>query len=403
MQILPTDSTKLGSRKHWFIKQAKLTKDAPQYIKENVMKTPLTLKLTLIVGLLTGYSVYAQTPSSALPAVPSPLMASLQNLQHKEAVKKMYSDDEVDLSTLNPILQSVVDRVLANEDQVEWVKPTFDTQQSSLRNEHIVYSMSGKVKNVQWGGDAIAKAGADFSTDRTSWQTGINVKTQAEIDTDVLAALRFAGQKAHDHTVNNNIKQYKERFLVLETRLSNVTSINDLYGILQDSQQLSLDYISFLMKEKQDNIDCAYNYQCGEVSVDPYGNRQVDMNYVAWERIDLRDLANARAATEGLKVAMNENRTRIDVQIGSPIAIVNDDDTAEVKSMSLSIASQAVSAELSIFASVSIDDLNQMHHDLVTSGNKVNANDPQTMNDLESNLRKGLAKFKKVINGTVNE
>jgi len=367
------------------------------------MKTPLTLKLTLVVGLLTGYSVFAQTPSSAIPAVPSPLMASLQNLQHQEAVRKMYTDDEVDLATLNPILQSVVDQVLANEDQVEWVKPTFDTKLSSLRNERIVYSMTGKVKNTQWGGDAVAKAGADFSTDRTSWQTGVSVKTQAEIDTDVLAALRFAGKTTYDHIQKQtNIRQYKERFLVLAQRLSSVASINDLYSIIQDSRQASLDYISFLMKERQDNIDCAYDYQCGDVTVDPYGNRQVDMTYVAYERLNLRDLAVARDASEGLNLVMNSDQSQIDLKMGAPITFVNFDDVSKIKSMTLSIAAQSLSAELGVFANVSIKDLDQMHHDLVTSGNKVNANDAQTMTDLESTLRNGLAEFKKAINGTAH-
>ena len=186
---------------------------------------------------------------------------------------------EVDFQKVNPVMQVLLDSVVAGDDLVDYAMPRFDEKFSNFKSEKLKYDLKGGVKNTPWldGGKAEVGASVSFVADRSVNHLGIALALDSTVNTDVLALFRYSALIALRKIVDD--PEFGARKIGLLRRLSVVTSLEEVSTLLQAGKRLLNDGL-------QSEIDRQYQFikdlKAGKYNED--GNEQWVQSEVKWRK-----------------------------------------------------------------------------------------------------------------------
>ena len=183
---------------------------------------------------------------------------------------------KIDFKAVDPVIQSLVDAVIAADDTVDYTMPRFDEKVSNLRENRLKYDAEGSIKDTPWlkGGRATVTASATFEVDATeSHDTSIPIwggtqvahytqtEATARVQTDVLAFFRYWAGMALEKGDFNDPK-YAERAKAHLKRLGVATSLDEVYNIIYSARKLSLEPIQDELTKMIASRECAKSFAC---------------------------------------------------------------------------------------------------------------------------------------------
>jgi hypothetical protein len=212
-----------------------------------------------------------------------------------------FANDRLDFRTVNPAIQSIVDTVIAADENLDWTYPKFDPAYSSIEKERVKYDLTARLKTVPWSeaGDARVVGSQSSKADHTAGHEGIVTTAQATVKTDVLSLIRYSARIAlgKRQEVNPNFDARIDAHL---ERLSTTRSLDEVYELLQSGRVLALDMIDAQAAHDQKWLEMA---QAGQG--DPFQAEQA-----------LKNDARVRKQIEGIKasaVRMNGHVQKINL------------------------------------------------------------------------------------------
>jgi hypothetical protein len=351
------------------------------------------VRLMMILGFLTALSVSASPMVPAKVAVPY----ALKNTFKQKAVLA----DEVDLTLSNNLIQAIMDQLTATEDQVEWAKPKFDTELSSLQKERIVYSATAGVKNTPWSSSVptLLEGRADFNADRTAWIPGIQTKATAKLNTELLSFLRYSAKIAQAN-VRGPDPAFEAKINELLNRGTQLQDMPAFYNLIVESQKVAIDYLTRQLKKDQDYLDCLYAMTCGSPVIDQWGNRTYNNAEVMSQSFSIEKKRRMRASYESLVISTNSDQSVITIYAPAPQGFLKaKKDMPEAKTATAVFSNNQITFETVLFSEVSIADLDKTHKTLVDNLTGLANGDAQSRANVESNYREALVRFKKAMNG----
>ena len=343
------------------------------------MKMNKTILILMSVGTLIALSVSARTRVTA-PA------------------------SNVDFPRVNFVLKSIMDEVIAEEgaDEVnaDLAVPYFDPARSSLDRETLAYTMAGSMKNGPWSSDGKATLSLDtyFETNRAARNPGIDTTITSTVGVDFLAAARYAGSKALEKTKYYD-REYEMQIKSLLERLSRSTTLEAIYNLSLETQNLSVQILERNLKTQRDYLDCLKRLECGTVKVDEWGNHVYDEAQVLATKLKIADIQQNKASILASRISFSNNK--IEVTNLSPEAIWTRSTSSdgEIHNVNLTITPTTVTAKINYFVYVNPADLDKLKSDLAKSFGEIERNEATKHADVKKGFHDALVSFRQAMNG----
>ena len=309
-------------------------------------------------------------------------------------------DEPVRFDRLNVVMKAISDMAVLGDERVEWVYPYFDPSRSSIEAEKLYYSMKGSATNTPWvqQGRVTAEMETSYEVDRTAMIPGIAVKLHAQTNLDFLSFARYSATQAL-----NRIKFYDDvdegRAKELLEKTKNVQSLAEFKSILEEGQKLGLDSLRKTIKRYLDKIDCYERYECGNVTVDQWGNRVVDYQGLEWVRSDLEAIRRFYDVFEQNKISFNGLSITITNPYPGGVNGSNSDGReTRVKKWGYTFTNTAIALNSEIFAEVKVSDLDKMKADIHKSLKKLEIDQDDAQGKTQRDFKEALQKMREWIN-----
>lgn len=303
--------------------------------------------------------------------------------------------EEVDFRKVNPVLQSIADVVILNDDMVDFAYPRFDPKVSSIEREIIKDDIQGSLENTPWleGGRADFVATATYRTDRSPDHTGIIVTMGSTVRTDVLAAIRYCAYLALKKKAPN--PKFDERIDAHLKRLAVATSLDKVYDLLISGQILANDILADELSKAIERLRCLESGQCGVPGLDL-------AQQLAWAKKRIADWNLALSGNQKIQFETKKIQDQItELRITHPNIY---DFSQQAQDLiagkgALTMTSESVSANAEAFFKQTSAELDKLKADLKTRMLGVQNGNLEDKDHIQRQFRSALIEFKRVIRG----
>ncbi len=302
--------------------------------------------------------------------------------------------EEVQYDRVNTALQVIADAVVFGDDQVEYAKPQFDEQFSDLKTEKIKYYLSGHLKNTPWltGTKSDIRSSCIMRTDRNPVHLGIVATSEGEVETDVLALFRQGAITALKK-VHSLPEKFEAKIKENLRRTAQVASLEELYPILLDSQELAIAIMSNELNDRKQLLLCLKSGSCTPSYPEQatYLERRVET------------LEKIIASNKTTKITVQPSTTKVDtilIENAQLEGMVEPSKYLQVipESTQIQIKTSKVSAKASGFFPLKLEKLDKLKADLEKSLFDLQTGDLEMKEKTFRDFRTALFHFKEVIN-----
>ncbi|MBC7692195.1 MAG: hypothetical protein H7222_10530 [Methylotenera sp.] len=312
----------------------------------------------------------------------------------------VFAAEEVNFRAVNPVLQSLVDAVIAADETVDFAYPRFDPAASDLKAEKLKYDLQGALKNTPWlaGGKADIVATSSYATDRADGHTGINVSMSSTLRTNALAFIRYAALIEYKKGLHYSDPKFTGRIDGHLKRMAVANSLNEVYDLLLSGQALAKEMIGWDIQKEVDYLTCLRQGGC-------ISSGTVDLPKEIADQI--RRIENRRTALKGAE-QIQFNKTEENGKVRSFTVMSADMDLflrnkkhllIQPLRSTIAMSDESVAASAAIFApktSAELDDLKtKLNNRLLGAQN----GDLDEKEKIEKSFRDALIEYRKVIQG----
>lgn len=303
----------------------------------------------------------------------------------------------IDFKLVNPVLQAITDAVILNDEMVDFANPKFDEKFSDMKAEKLKFDLVGSMKDTPWldGGKASVRGTSSYWAERGA-RTGIGASLETQVDTDVLALVRYSAYIALRKSAGYSPK-FESRIIGHLKRLYVVTSLDEVYVLLTSAQKLMDEIQTDRIESDRKYLKCIQEGQCAYKGVPIEEQVKQQQEYID-AGIRFRDAFN-KTKIEAIKENGHVKRIELSTEDGSGFGNGRRKLDVSPGKVHGYLTETSVGGKADGFVELSLERLNSVKATYETRLRGHHEGNPEARADTQENFRNALIAFKQVLRG----